>query len=130
VTKDPRPVSRPSKASVRTFLESVDAVRRASEERYELHLFIAGTTPFSSAALANLVDVCEERLNGRYDLVVIDVYQEPARAKADQIIAVPTLVKKRPLPLRRLVGDLSDRAAVLAGLDMPPTLAVHHAKKR
>jgi circadian clock protein KaiB len=127
VTKDQRAARVPTKASARTFL---DAVRRAADERYELHLFIAGTTPFSSAALANLVDVCEERLSGRYDLVVVDVYQEPARAKADQIIAVPTLVKKRPLPLRRLVGDLSDRAVVLAGLDMPPTLPSDHEKKR
>jgi circadian clock protein KaiB len=99
------------------------------EERYELCLFIAGTTPGSSAALATVIAVCEERLAERYDLTVVDVYQEPARAKAEQIIAVPTLLKKRPAPVRRLIGDLSDRKQMLIGLGLPPERPTRHAKK-
>src|SRR4051812_43574372 len=91
------------------------AITRAGAEQYELLLFIAGTTPGSSAALATVIATCEELLAERYELVVIDVYQEPARAKAEQIIAVPTLLKKRPLPVRRLIGDLSDRKQLLIG---------------
>jgi circadian clock protein KaiB len=105
------------------------AASKAEKERYELCLFIAGTTPLSSAALATITSLCEDRLSGRYDLVVVDVYQQPARAKLDQIVAVPTLVKRRPLPLRRLIGDLSDRAQVLVGLDLPPQPASAHEEK-
>ncbi|HYP87069.1 MAG TPA: circadian clock KaiB family protein [Polyangiaceae bacterium] len=90
-----------------------------SRERYELVLYISGTTPQSSATLQTLVAICKERLEGLYDLVVVDVYQEPARARADQIIVAPTLFKKRPLPQRRIVGDLSDRAQLLRGLGLP-----------
>jgi circadian clock protein KaiB len=100
----------------------------ATQARYELHLFIAGTTPLSVAALANVVDVCEERLHGRYDLIVVDIYQEPDRAKAAQIVAVPTLLKKSPLPVRRLIGDLSDRTQVLSGLGMAAVQA-HEARE-
>jgi circadian clock protein KaiB len=103
-------------SSVRAF-EAAVASRR--DEPYELCLYIAGTTPLSSAAVAEVISICEQHLEGRYDLVVVDVYQEPARAKADQVIVVPTLLRKRPLPLRRLVGDLSNRAQVLAGLSLP-----------
>ena len=93
---------------------------RVSEPaRYELSLYIAGTTPQSAAALDNIVALCEERLHGRYDLSVIDVYVHPARARADQIVAIPTLLRRKPEPLRRLVGDLSDEAVVLRGLDLP-----------
>ncbi|MDP9149135.1 MAG: hypothetical protein M3O36_04220 [Myxococcota bacterium] len=67
-----------------------------------------------------MIAICDERLRGRHVLTVVDVYQEPARAKADQIVAVPALLKKRPLPVRRLIGDLSDRARVLQGLNLPP----------
>ncbi|HYQ17413.1 MAG TPA: circadian clock KaiB family protein [Polyangiaceae bacterium] len=90
-----------------------------SRERYELVLYISGSTPQSSATLQTLVAVCKERLEGRYDLIVVDVYQEPKRARTDQIIVAPTLVKRRPLPLRRMVGDLSDRAQLLRGLGLP-----------
>ena len=114
-----------AKTSAEAFLQAANV---AAEQRYELSLFIAGATPLSAAALANIVDVCEERLRGRYDLVVIDVYQEPARAKANQIIAVPTLVKKAPLPARRLIGDLSDRALVLHGLGVPIEPQQDHEK--
>lgn len=96
------------------------AVREASTQRFELYLFIAGTTPRSLAALVNVTAVCEERLRGRYDLVVVDVYQQPARARDAQIIAVPTLLKKSPVPQRRMIGDLSNRARLLVGLDLAP----------
>jgi circadian clock protein KaiB len=96
------------------------AAKKAARRRYELRLYIAGTTPLSAAALSNVLSVCEEHLPGRYDLVVIDVYQQPANAKSDQIIAVPALLKTHPPPTRRLIGDLSNRSAVLLGLDLPP----------
>jgi circadian clock protein KaiB len=96
-----------------------NATPRLTERRYELCLFIAGTTPLSVAALTNVVSICEEHLPERYDLVVVDVYQQPARAKSHQIIAVPTLLKNQPLPARRLIGDLSDRVQVLSGLGLP-----------
>ena len=111
--------------SVRQFQSLLDA---AGEARYELVLYIAGTTPQSVAALETLVAVCSERIAGRYELVVVDVYQEPARAKEDQVIAVPTLVKKQPQPLRRLIGDLSDRKQLLRGLGLSPDLEAPHAK--
>ncbi len=88
--------------------------------RYELRLYVAGMTPRSTRAIANIKEICEEHLKGRYDLQVIDLYQQPVLAKGDQIIAVPTLIRKLPLPLRRIIGDLSDREQVLIGLDLKP----------
>ena len=88
--------------------------------RYELRLYVAGITPRSARAIANIKQICEEHLKGHYDLQVIDLYQQPVLAKGDQIIAVPTLIKKLPMPLRRLIGDLSDREQVLIGLDLKP----------
>jgi circadian clock protein KaiB len=106
-----------------------NASRAAGERRYELCLFVAGTTPLSVAALTNVISVCEEHLPERYDLAVVDVYQQPVRARADQIVAVPTLLKRRPLPVRRLIGDLSDRRQVLAGLDLPADVPAEHEKR-
>jgi circadian clock protein KaiB len=90
------------------------------EPRFELRLYVAGMTPRSARAIANIKEICEEHLEGHYDLRVIDLYQEPVLAKGEQIIAVPTLIKKLPPPLRRLIGDLSDRDQVLIGLDLKP----------
>lgn len=90
----------------------------AEGERYVLRLYITGMTPRSSAAVAAIKAVCEEYLEGRYDLEVIDIYQHPVLAMDEQIIAAPTLVKKLPMPLRRLIGDLSDKERVLLGLDL------------
>lgn len=89
--------------------------------RYTLRLYVTGKTPNSLRAITNLKKVCEEYLQGRYDLQVIDIYQQPALAEGDQIIAVPTLVKRLPNPLRKLIGDMSDRERVLLGLDLRPT---------
>jgi circadian clock protein KaiB len=88
--------------------------------RYELRLYVAGMTRRSARAIANIKEICEEHLKGRFALEVIDIYQQPLLAEGDQIIAVPTLLKKLPPPLRRLIGDLSDRERVLIGLDLKP----------
>jgi circadian clock protein KaiB len=85
---------------------------------YVLRLFITGTTSRSSRAIANLRRVCEERLHGEYDLEVVDIYQHPAAAQEHQILAAPTLVKMLPLPLRRIIGDLSNTERVLVGLGL------------
>ena len=84
--------------------------------RYVLRLYITGATDRSSRAVTNIRWVCEHYLEGRYDLRVVDIYQQPSLAKTYEIIAAPTLVKSEPLPLKRLVGDFSDRERLLAGL--------------
>jgi len=88
------------------------------KDKYLLRLFITGTTSKSVLALTNLKKICEEHLEGRYDLEVIDLYQNPGLAKEEQIIAAPTLIKKLPLPLRRIIGDMSDIEKVLVGLEI------------
>ncbi len=95
------------------------AVRKPSKrKRYALRLYVTGMTPRSTQAISNIKKVCEEYLTGRYDLQVIDIYQQPALAKGEQIIAAPTLVKKLPLPMRRFIGDLSNKEKILLGLDL------------
>ena len=93
-------------------------LEKQSKEKFVLRLYIAGTTPRSSRAVANIKQICEQNLNGRYDLEVIDIYQNPALAKGEQIVAAPTLVKKLPLPLRRFIGDLSDTERVIVGMEI------------
>jgi len=83
-----------------------------------LRLYVAGTSPKSLRAIQNAKELCDEHLAGRYDLQVIDIFQQPTLARDDQILAVPTLVRKMPPPLRRFIGDLSDRKMVLLGLDV------------
>jgi circadian clock protein KaiB len=83
---------------------------------FQLTLFVTGGSPNSVRAINNLMVICEQYLRGRYELEVIDVYQRPEMAKQEQIIALPTLIKKQPGPLRRLVGDMSDTSKVLRGL--------------
>jgi circadian clock protein KaiB len=85
-------------------------------QHYSLRLYITGTTPRSTQAVANIRSLCEEYLQGRYDLEVIDIYQQPTEAVDEQIIAAPTLVKSLPAPARRLIGDLSSRDRVIIGL--------------
>ena len=85
---------------------------------YTLRLFVTGTTPKSIKAISNIKKICEEHLKGRYDLEVVDLYLQPDLAKGEQIIAAPTLIKKLPLPLRRIIGDLSGTERVLVGLDL------------
>ncbi len=88
------------------------------EERYVLRLYVTGMTQRSTEAFATIKALCEERLHGRYELEVIDIYQQPQLAIDERIVAVPTLVKELPAPLRRLVGDLSNEERVLLGLDL------------
>jgi len=89
-----------------------------SDERYVLRLFVTGMTTRSARAIKNLRTICDEYLKGRYDLEVVDIYQQPVLAKGEQIIAAPTLIKKLPLPMRRIIGDMSNRGRVLLGLDL------------
>ena len=90
----------------------------AAVERYVLRLFVSGMTPRSTRAVQNVRAICEKHLQGRYDLEVIDIYQQPTLARGEQIIAAPTLVKKSPAPLRYIIGDLSSTERVLRGLDL------------
>jgi circadian clock protein KaiB len=96
-----------------------EAIRDTSDQqRYVLRLYITGSTPRSSRAIRTIRALCDEHLAGRYDLEVIDIYQQPILARGEQIIAAPTLIKKLPVPLRKIVGDLSDVDRVLMGLDL------------
>jgi len=90
----------------------------APGQKYLLRLYVTGSTRKSLRAIANIKKICEEHLKGRYHLEVIDLYQQPSLAKGEQIIAVPTLVKKLPPPLRRIIGDMSSTERVLVGLDL------------
>jgi circadian clock protein KaiB len=87
---------------------------------YRLRLFVSGTTPRSARAIQNIRALCEEKLQNRYELEVIDIYQHPELVKPEQIVVTPTLVKKLPLPVRKIIGDLSDNDRVLVGLDIVP----------
>jgi len=91
-----------------------------ADEKWNLRLYTAGQSPKSLAALANLKRVCDEHLAGRYTIEVVDLLKNPRLAKDDQIVAIPTLVRKLPEPLRRLVGDLSDTERTLVGLQLRP----------
>jgi circadian clock protein KaiB len=92
------------------------------EEFWELRLYVAGQTPKSLAAFANLKKICEEHLEGRYRIQVIDLLENPKLAKGDQILAIPTLVRNLPEPVRKIIGDLSNTERVLIGLDLRPAL--------
>jgi circadian clock protein KaiB len=87
-------------------------------ETYILRLYVSGMTPRSARAVTNLQAICDEYLEGRYDLEVVDIYQQPVLTRGEQIIAAPTLIKKLPLPMRRIIGDMSNRERVLLGLDL------------
>jgi circadian clock protein KaiB len=91
-----------------------------SAERWLLRLYVAGKTPRCEAAEENLRKVCDEYLAGRYNIEVIDLLENPTLAQGDQILAVPTLVRKLPTPVRRIIGDLSNTDRVLVGLDLRP----------
>lgn len=90
---------------------------------YHLRLYVAGQTTKSLTALANLKRVCEEHLAGRYEIVVIDLLENPKLAAGDQILAIPTLIRRLPSPLKRIIGDLSNTEKVLVGLDIRPRAA-------
>jgi len=88
------------------------------QEYYNLRLYVAGQTPKSLQAFANLKKICEEHLEGRYNIEVIDLLENPQLARGDQILAIPTLVRKLPEPIRKIIGDLSNTERVLVGLDL------------
>lgn len=91
-----------------------------ASKKWQLRLYIAGNTPKSSAALSNLKKYCEKHLKESYTIEVIDLLVNPKLAEGDQILAIPTLVKKVPEPVRKIIGDLSNEAKVLVGLDIKP----------
>jgi circadian clock protein KaiB len=97
------------------------AANAQAKAHYVLKLYIAGVTPRSSGAIRSITDLCETHLQGRYALEIIDIYQQPALAAGEQIIAAPTLIKKLPLPLRRLIGDMANQDKILVGLDLRST---------
>jgi circadian clock protein KaiB len=94
------------------------AQARVQKAPYVLRLYVTGTTPQSARAIANIKKLCEEHLKGRYELDVVDLYQQPQLGQDEQIIALPTLIKKLPLPQRRIIGDMSESERVLTGLDL------------
>ena len=89
-----------------------------TQKAYRLRLYVAGQTPKSLAAFANLKKICEEHLTGQYDIEVIDLLKHPKLASGDQILAIPTLVRKLPQPIKKIIGDLSNTERVLVGLDL------------
>lgn len=93
---------------------------KQKKESYHLSLFVTGSTPQSLLAISNIKKICEEKLKGRYTLEVFNLYEHPELAKKEQIIAAPTLIKKLPLPLRRIIGDLSNSEKVLVGMGLSP----------
>jgi circadian clock protein KaiB len=100
--------------------EFEEAVLKREPWRFVLRLFVTGMTPKSTRAIANLKIICEDYLEGRYELKVIDIYQQPKLAQEEQIIGTPTLIKQLPLPFRKLIGDMSDTEKVLVGIDLKP----------
>lgn len=100
--------------------EFEQALLRRKTEHYVLRLYIAGNTARSQTAVENVKKICEENLKGRYDLEIIDIYQDRSKNPVDLVLAAPTLVRKLPLPLRRIIGDLTRKDRVLVGLDLLP----------
>jgi circadian clock protein KaiB len=113
-TKGAKPASSRKKAH---------AVRASNSDRWNLRLYVAGQTARSITAFANLKRICEERLAGRYAIEVVDLLKQPQLARGDQIIAIPTLIRRLPEPVKRVVGDLSNLERVLVGMDLKEVAA-------
>src|SRR6185437_458335 len=97
------------------------AAKRADKPmEWELRLYVAGNTPNSIAAFSNLQQICEKHMGGRYRIEIVDLFENPQLARGDQIIAVPTLVRRLPTPIKKIIGDLSNTERVLVGLDLKP----------
>ena len=96
------------------------ALEHSGEEQYVLRLYVTGLTSKSQHAITSIKRICEEHLKGRYQLEVVDIYQQPTLAKGEQIIAAPTLIKRLPPPLRRFIGNLANTERILLGLDLRP----------
>ena len=99
-----------------------------SSDFWQLRLYVAGQTPKSLTAFGNLKKICEEHLSGKYRIEIIDLLKNPTLAKGDQILAIPTLVRKLPEPVRKIIGDLSNTERVLVGLDLRPVLEERRMK--
>ncbi len=104
---------------------SASLPRRRTKALWELRLYVAGMTPTSIRAFENLKKLCEEHLHGLYSIQVIDLLERPMLARGDQIIAVPTLVRRLPTPVKKIIGDLSNTERVLVGLDLRPAGGWH-----
>ncbi len=98
------------------------AARKADKQKYVLSLYVAGISPKSEQAIRSVKEICEQHLKGRYELEIVDIYQHPEALKEGQVIAVPTLIKKLPLPLRRLIGDMANEEKLILGLDLRPLI--------
>jgi circadian clock protein KaiB len=113
--KKPKAAKRPDHGA-----ELQKTLKAAADERYVLKLYITGVTPKSTRAIQNVKRICEEHLKGRYILEIVDVYQQPEQAKSENIIAAPTLIKRLPAPLRKMIGDMANTERILIGLDLRP----------
>ena len=109
-------------------MEALAAVHATA--RYVLRLYVTGSTTRSARAISNIRKICEEHLEGRYDLEIVDIAQHPTLAEGEQIIAAPTLIKKLPLPLRRFIGDMSHTERILLGLDLREAAEQHSPASR
>lgn len=107
-------------AKMRRTREANDGVDRTDAAFWDLRLYVAGQTPKSMTAFANLKRICEEHLAGKYHIEVVDLLKEPQLARGDQILALPTLVRKLPEPIKKIIGDLSNTERTLVGLDLRP----------
>ena len=110
----------PTKQRTRTTNGNASSTDSDDPGRWNLRLYVAGQTPRSLSAFKNLKDICEEYLKGKYQIEVIDLMENPTLARGDQILAIPTLVRKLPQPIRKIIGDLSNTERVLVGLDIQP----------
>ena len=106
------------KVKVKSATDEFNLTAHKGPDKYLLRLYITGATSRSVLAISNLIKICEAYLEGKYELEVIDLYQNPLAAKEEQIIAAPTLIKELPLPFRRIIGDMSNEEKVLIGLDL------------
>jgi len=120
------PAKTAKKTPTRSLSKSREVLCKSAKEEsggeiWNLRLYVAGQTPKSILAFSNLKNLCEEHLKGKYNIEVIDLIKNPQLAKGDQILAIPTLVRKLPIPIRKIIGDLSDTERVLVGLDLKAT---------
>jgi len=117
--KRAQPSRRPPPPPIDSSADFEALLKKAPDrKRYALRLYISGTTVRSTQAIATIRALCEEYLSGRYELEVVDIYQQPGKAADERIIAAPTLIKSLPKPPKRLIGDLSDRSKVIVGLNL------------
>lgn len=116
----PDPASDPARADAHGLPAPRAVLPEGDGPGYVLTLYVASLTPRSVIAIQSVREVCERHLGGHYSLEIVDIYERPSEAKGDQIVAAPTLIKRLPLPLRRLIGDMADEHRVLVGLDLRP----------